>query len=484
MKLNKLLILILIFVLAFRLFFVFQTENYSSDDSYFHLLYINNIFENKQPMLYDELSYGGRSVVYTPLFHYIMAVFSFIPGFLKILPATFISILVLISYLISKEIYDNKIINISIASLSGFIPIIFDQTLNQISPLSLLLPLSLLMLYSLMKIDKNKNYTILFIITALLMPFIHPASFIILLSVLLFLILANTESIKINPVKQEAVLFFSIFTLLVSFIIYKKAILLYGFDILRQNIPIAILNNYFSTLNLFESIFKIGLLSFVLGIIGIFYGCFKEKREHIILLSSLVLSVTALLLLKLINLKIGLMLLGIGLTLISTLTLAKLYKYLDITKFAKYKRFFFPALMILIVISAIIPSYFAAKDVIKKAPTNQELQELNSFRDLPFKTSILGSLEEGHLINYASGKKSIIDGNFLLAPKPTQRFIDVNIIYTTPFVTTSVDLLHQYKVKYIYLSDRTKELYDINTLKIAEDETCFTKVNNFYEVIC
>ena len=135
MKLNKYLILIILFVLAFRLFFVFQTDNYSSDESYFHLRYINHILEEKNPLFYDDLSYGGRPVVYPPLFHYILALLSFVPFAFKILPAIFISSLIIIAYLISKEIYANKTINLLIALLAGFIPVILSQTLNQISPL-------------------------------------------------------------------------------------------------------------------------------------------------------------------------------------------------------------------------------------------------------------------------------------------------------------------------------------------------------------
>ena len=484
MKLNKYLILIILFVLAFRLFFVFQTDNYSSDESYFHLRYINHILEEKNPLFYDDLSYGGRPVVYPPLFHYILALLSFVPFAFKILPAIFISSLIIIAYLISKEIYANKTINLLIALLAGFIPVILSQTLNQISPLAILLPLSLLMFYSLMKINQDKKYIILFTATALVLPFIHIASLIILFSLLLFLILSNTESINLDKIKQEAILFFSVFTLLISFIIYKKALLLYGFGSIWENTPSIILSQHFQAFNPFNAVYQLGILPFVLGVIGIFSGVFKEKKEHIILLSSLILSSLILLVLKLTTIETGLVFLGMGFTLISTLTLAKIYKYMDLTKFSKYKKYFYIALTLLIIVSAVLPSFFASRQVISNAPSNEEISELASLKDLPFSTAVLGSLDEGHLISVVSGKKNVADQNFLLAPKPDQRARDINAIYTTPFVTRAVDLLKEYRVKYIYLSDDTKKLYGISDLRVAEDGKCFRKVGRFYEVIC
>src|SRR3989344_3477221 len=47
-----LLLLIFIFVLAFRLYFVFQSKNFSSDEAYFHLRHINYILENNKILFY------------------------------------------------------------------------------------------------------------------------------------------------------------------------------------------------------------------------------------------------------------------------------------------------------------------------------------------------------------------------------------------------------------------------------------------------
>ena len=49
-----LLLFIFIFVLAFRLYFVFQSKNFSSDEAYFHLRHINYILEKKKILFYND----------------------------------------------------------------------------------------------------------------------------------------------------------------------------------------------------------------------------------------------------------------------------------------------------------------------------------------------------------------------------------------------------------------------------------------------
>ena len=109
MKFKKSYLISLIFVLVFifRLIFVFQTDTFNSDSAYFHLRHTESILENKLPITYDRLSYGGRIFIYPPIFHYILAFFSiFIPFnlVLKIIPEILISTLPLLVYLISKKV--------------------------------------------------------------------------------------------------------------------------------------------------------------------------------------------------------------------------------------------------------------------------------------------------------------------------------------------------------------------------------------------
>ena len=126
-------ILIAIFFLVFisRLFFIFQSPTFSDDSAYMTQRYTENIVETGESLKYDPLSYGGRNVIYSPIFDYILWFFGlFIPLSLvfKIIPQLFISSLVIIVYLIAKEVKSNEVLALIAALLSGFIPIIFFKS--------------------------------------------------------------------------------------------------------------------------------------------------------------------------------------------------------------------------------------------------------------------------------------------------------------------------------------------------------------------
>ena len=86
---------------------------------------------------------------------------------------------------------------------------------------------------------------------------------------------------------------------------------------------------------------------------------------------------------------------------------------------------------------------------------------------------ILTPLEEGHLVTQVTGKANVLDNLFLLAPDPEERLEDVNTIYTTGSEFKALDLLQKYNVDYIFLSEKTKEKYNITELSYAKDKKCF-----------
>src|SRR3989344_5082089 len=100
-------ILIAVFLLALfaRLYFSFQTP-YLDNPGYLIKRYTENILDTGRPLFYDQLSYNGREVLYSPLWHYILSVFSIVFGnaALKLIPAIFASLLVFVVYLLSKKI--------------------------------------------------------------------------------------------------------------------------------------------------------------------------------------------------------------------------------------------------------------------------------------------------------------------------------------------------------------------------------------------
>src|SRR3989344_8106659 len=162
-------ILIAIFLLVFisRLFFVFQSPTFSDDSAYTTQRYTENIVEKGESLKYDPLSYGGRAVIYSPIFDYILWFFGLIMPLslvFKVIPQLFISSLVIIVYLIAKEVKANEVLALVAALLSGFIQIIFLETLNSISIYSLIIPLMFYLIYIMIKLEKDDNLILHFVI--------------------------------------------------------------------------------------------------------------------------------------------------------------------------------------------------------------------------------------------------------------------------------------------------------------------------------
>ena len=93
-KVKYWLLAIFIITLTVRLVLAFTSPNLTYE-SYFHLRQVEQITETGLPQYQDNLSYGGREIIFPPAFHYLAAFFNlFLPlGFVaKLLPNILIAI--------------------------------------------------------------------------------------------------------------------------------------------------------------------------------------------------------------------------------------------------------------------------------------------------------------------------------------------------------------------------------------------------------
>ena len=173
------LIAIFLLVLSTRLFFAFQTSTFSPD-AYGIIRQAEHIQHNFLPLFEDPLSYGGRTLIYPPLFSYILGFFSLMFGITivgKILPNIFAASLVFVVYLIAEEITSNRRAAMLAAFISGFIPIFFSRTLNDVSVYSLAIPIIFFVVYAFMKTSHEKRYLPWFIISLLALRILHSSVF-------------------------------------------------------------------------------------------------------------------------------------------------------------------------------------------------------------------------------------------------------------------------------------------------------------------
>lgn len=469
----KILIIIFLLSLAFNLYLSFSSHYLNNDESYFNLRVIDNIRSTGLPITYDELSYGGRALIVQPLFYYLFTLFSFIPFYFKIFPALLLSSLVLIAYAIAKEITNDETSSLLTALLAGFVPIYSKVLINQFSIYSLVLPLIAFMILCFIKLE-DKKYLTFFVIGSFILSLTHPLSFLFLFILLFYILLMNVENLKINRLKIEIFIFTFFLMFLINTLIFKRAFVEYGFNIVYGNNPI----NY--DINIFNSFYIIGIIPIILGISGVYQGFFKLKKESMILISSLILGVLFLLVIRFINVETGFLFLSFGLIIASSLAIKNLFIYIEKTKFSRLRNLFLLGFLLIFVFLSLVPTYLSYE---------REFTDLSDFNWLKANSdenmAILAPLNYGHLITYFAGRKNVIDSNFLLAPDASQRLYDANLIYDGWSYNKALSLLHDYDVEYIYITKDIKKFYNIDDLKYIQDGKCIGKIKEgIYKVTC
>lgn len=482
---HKLLFLIFLLVLGFRLYFSFQTPNYSGDDAYFNIRHTEYINLHLAPMVNDDLSYGGRTVINSHVFHYFLSffnAFNTIVAF-KIVPELLLALLVIAVYFIAESITKNTTASLLSALASGFIPNFITETLNQVSVYSMVLPLFFYQFYCVINLEKNVTP---FIVLSFALPLIHPIGFLFSLMMLVYVFLLEIDYQSPDKLTKEAVLFSLIAGLLISLIIYKKVFLTSGPYAIWQNIPQELLSTYFKNVNVFDIIIKIGIVPLIFGVFGLLFGIYKQKSKITYMLSAMIITDFILLFLRMINFNTGVMFLGILISIVAALGFERLLRYIELTKFVKIKPFVLIILVLAILLTTLLPSFLASNTLLENTLTEQEVSALSWIKKNTAKDSIiLADADEGNYILQIAERRNVLDSMFLMAPN---RYTDVREIFDTESLVKALQLIDKYNVDYIYFSNRTNMNYDNEALKYINDD-CFkeryaNELAKVYKVAC
>ncbi|MAG47731.1 hypothetical protein CL617_03925 [archaeon] len=484
MKIKPIHIVILLFLLSlsFNLFYGLSNEHFFGSDSYSHLRIINNYVQDGSILTYDELSFSGRDVNYPQLFHFFISVFLFLPFYLKIIPALLIASLVIIVYFLSKELTRNETASVISALLIAFSPLVLKSTLNQISPLHLILPLMFLMFYLLIKIE-DKRYFNLFLFLVFFIGLIHPISIIFVLGLVFYMLLLNIDNSFLDNRRKELIIFTFFLIAFVNILIYRKSFIFHGFNYVTRDSITSMNSAFLASFNIFTDFFGLGLIVFILGVVGLFFGYYNQKNNIIVLLSGFIITTLLMGILNLINVDLILLILAITFTVTSSLAIVRLLNYLKITKAARFRNYFIFLFVGLIFLLSVFPSFLMANSF---EINNDELDDLKWLRENTNKKSvILSIMEEGNYVIGLAERKSILDSNVFLVPNLEQRIDDVEIIYTTWSEAVALDLIRRYNIDYIYFTQRVKEKYNIQEILYTNDERCFTKEREtIYKISC
>ncbi len=462
-------------VLAVRLWLAFSTPHFEYD-SYFHIRQIENIAETGLPAFNDNLSYGGGFFVFSPLFHYIMAGLSFlIPlGIIgKILPSVLYSLMIPLGYYIAREITGDRRISLIAPAVIAFMPVMWSNILS-LNPLCMALPAIFYALYCLIK-KQGKEKIIHFLIFMTLAALLSPIALLAIPVLWLYILFLKIEKIREKGPLLELVTFSTFFILLLQFLFYKKAILVNGFGIIWQNIPSSILENYFSSAGILDIIANIGILPFIFGLYEIYVFSFEKKERASSLFISLTIVMGIVLWAKLLPLEMGMLLLGIGISIISVPAVKYMINYLKKIRFRNVN-YVMTGIIIIFIITAVIPAFYYYQLSTENVPDRSEQRAMLWLNENSTPRSVIvGDVNDGFFISAVAERRNIIDANFLMKRDAEERLQDITTIYSTKYETAALDLLNKYSAKYIFFGKNVKERFNVTALGF-EDKECFDDV--------
>src|SRR3989344_5202641 len=293
MKLNKYIIALIFVILLSRFIFEFSTPEFSNGKSYFYIKQIESIKDTGKVSQTEAQNINLLTL--SPLFSYLLVPFSiFGNGGIKIFISLLIVFAAIVLFYFSKLFCkDEKICFIS-TLLFSFSPVLFKITLNKISLIPIILFLMLGIIYFSLNL-KFKNNITYFIILSFILALISPMSILIAFALIIYLLLMLSESMKLERLKGEAIIFCIFAIIFSNLLIYKNVLFSSGLQGLTQNTPLDPLNIEFASLSIINLILSVGVLILIFGIIGLIASIYSKPPEYVLINLAFIISTIILL---------------------------------------------------------------------------------------------------------------------------------------------------------------------------------------------
>lgn len=493
---------IFLLILAVRLLLAFLIPNFTYE-SYFHLRQVQHITETGLPLYNDPLSYGGRELIFLPFFHYFMSFFDLILPLelaAKLIPNILMALLTLIVYFTSKKITNHDTSSLIAGFIAGFLPVL--STPNNFVPETLFLPLIFFTIYCFLRCGDvseirrpagrvylnlpEKKYLYLYLTSFILLSLTSSATFLIIMGFGIYLLLSFLEERQLKAEEKEVMLFSLFMFIWLQFLFFKKVFLTAGISFIWQNIPPAIILEYFPHLSIPNAIVLVSVIPFLVGIWVVYQSLFQVKSRKLFLLISLVLATTILAWFRLLRFDLSLSFFGITLAILFSLFYQDLAMYVEKTKLSSLKKYLLPLALILLIITIVPLTINTA--LTQSTPSAKEITAFKWLKDnSPQDAGVLSTLKEGHLVTYYSQRRNLMDDQFTLIKNIETRFNDLNNAYTTPFQTQALSVFDQYKIQYLVLTPTAQLKYDLPGFNYL-GEGCFKKPydeeTKIYQVEC
>src|SRR3989338_3187336 len=446
MKANWVLLFVLAAVFSSRLFLSFQQGPLPYDE-YYNFRQVEHIRQENLPIVHDELSYGGRDQVVLPLAYYAGALLGvFYPAIMSALVALLVYFL---SFILSKNEWASIFSSVAVSFMPQFATVSFKSY----SPLLLGLVLMLCVLISFMLIGNNKNFLYAAISAGALLIFTDSLYVYLVASLLLYVLFIKMEDLKHSKGEVELIIFLSFFSIWISLIIFRSALNLHGIGVFTSNLPLNVIMQRFSSIDVLKGIFLAGVLPFFLGIIAIYLYIFRRKNKNVYLFVSVALVMFFSMLLGIISLEKGIIVGGISLAVLSALALTTFFSYLEKTHFQAWTPYLIFVFALLLLSFSVVPSMYSGRPT----PSQSDLDSLKWLStNSPQGSVVIGLPYEGSFISAISLRKNVMDENYILADR--NRYDEVMKFYST-YETDAVRILNKYDVNYVFFSGSAQSMF-------------------------
>ncbi len=480
---------LLVLVLVIKLYFVMQTP-LPAYDSYYGIRQIDHIHKSGFPFIIDDLSYQGR-ITYNGIFFYtLLAGFTFfIPTILLFKYASIIFglIALFLIYKIIERLVKNRWIALLTTLLAALSPSVFTTHLNTLLPSSLFAVLYLTLILFFFKSNKKK-YIPWFIAALVFSMLISSLTLVFIAGFALYFLLLKLESLAVRKREFELLLFSSVLVIWYHLLLYKPLFLQYGAGVIWRTMPRELVVSMFQGLTVPLAIALIGIVPLLLGIYTMYYTLFVQRNRLHLFLTSMALVFSMITWFGFIPLTEGLFYTTLTFILLSGPALKRLNAFSTKT-IIPHSKIIFLLLFILIVSINFLPVFIYQETIIHQTPISDEVAVFTSLADeLPKDATVLGHIDEGHLITFLTQRKTFYDTNFILAPHAQQRYDAAKIIFLSQSKTTILTTLQQYGITHILVTPLLLEDYPKLNTSFANDD-CFLPIYQWknvtaYEIQC
>lgn len=399
------------------------------DKPYYHIRLAEEI-SNKDNVYFDQLSYTGRIYIKDIYDYFLSFIYSFDVVF--ILPFILgISSVILFYYLI-KKIRLNLLANFLII-LTLILSPVFIYTFTTLNKHSLVI--FLMLSAFLCFLDKRKTLNMLSIPIFSVIPFFNKLAALILVLLLFFYSMYNRKK------NRQLILILAILlsiTITHSLFIYFK----YGFP---ERTTFISLNYFKILLSDLGSQAGLAIFNLILTIIGIIVT-WKHKKKLWLIYTTILILLLSLPYFDYSNIYLKFI--------IAVFTGVGFHKLVSM----KWKLHFIRDLSIFILILGLIFSTTSYINRSVKALPDKNIRESLEWLEVYSDTEdiVLSHYSYGYWIEYYARRATIMDSLFRYAPRPNERFRDINAIFHGTNLESTKTLLDKYEIDYIYIDNNMK----------------------------